>query len=74
MSTNPNEIERYSLSTEQLDALFERSREQAAADRVARQRAAEWPTNVDQMLATLARELVALRERVDAVEAAARRG
>lgn len=72
--TNPNETETFSLSQGALDALFARTGEHLEAEHQRRQQAAEWPSQVEQMLAALARELVALRTRVDTVEAAARGG
>lgn len=71
---NRNHTPVFGLPPEQLDALFARSNDQALADRDARQRAAAWPGEVERLLASMACELVALRERVDAVEVAARRG
>ena len=72
MTGNPNEIEKFGLSSEALDALFARTTEHLAAGHEAQQRAAEWPAKVESAIAMIARELVALRERVNAVEAAAK--
>jgi hypothetical protein len=72
VSHNPNTTEKFGLSSEALDALFARTTEQLAAGREAQQRAVEWPGQVESAIATLARELVTLRERVNAVEAAAK--
>jgi len=72
--TNRNTTEKFDLSTEALDALFARTGEHLVAAHEARQRAAEWKPNVEQTLKLLARELVVLRQRVDAVEALMAKG
>jgi hypothetical protein len=74
---NGNETEKYGVTTDQLDALFARNTAQSMAEREARQRAAAWPTEVEQLIATLARRskaqadaLGAIHNRLAVIEAA----
>lgn len=75
--TNRNETEKYGVAQEQLDALFARNNAQSMAEREARQKAAAWPHEVDQLLATLAKRskaqadaLGAIHDRLAVIEAA----
>jgi hypothetical protein len=68
MKTNRNEVERFGLPVEELDALFASSSAQAISDSEARLRAAMWPREVEGVLISLAREQAALRSRVEALE------
>lgn len=65
---NGNETEKYGVTTDQLDALFARNNAQSMAEREARQRAAAWPTEVEQMLKLLADEIRLLKSRISKLE------
>lgn len=85
--TNGNDVTRYGISPEQVDALFARSNEQAQADLEARQRAVEWPGVVekallklfrgsathDDALAAIGGSLAAMEARLGKLEAAAKK-
>ncbi len=66
---NPNEIEKFGLSAEQLDALFERSNADAVTNRDDRQQAAMWPHHVEQVLVACVQRIVSLEARVVELEA-----
>lgn len=75
--TNPNTTEVFSISSEQLDALFASSAENLAANNAARQRAEEWPNVIERLLVKVARRsdvqdelLTAIDARLLALEAA----
>jgi len=68
MSANPNEIPRFEVGKDQLDALFTRSNAQAVAERDARRRAAEWPGEIEQIIVAMAKQIRLLNERLATIE------
>ena len=69
VQTNRNETPAFGLPPEQLDQLFARTTAGLVSDREARRRAAEWPGQVSELLATLARTVAAHEDRIAALEA-----
>lgn len=69
MTGNRNETPVFGLSREQLDGMFARTTAGLVSDREARRRAAEWPGQVNDLLATLVRTLAAHEDRIAALEA-----
>lgn len=69
MTENRNETPVFGLGREQLDGVFARTTAGLVSDRDARRRAAEWPGQVSDLLATLVRTVAAHEERIAALEA-----
>lgn len=69
MIENRNETPVFGLGREQLDSMFARTTAGLVSDRDARRRAAEWPGQVSDLLATLVRTVAAHEERIAALEA-----
>lgn len=69
MSDNRNEVEKFGVTPEQLKAVFARSTADAKAEREARQRAAAWPDQVEQMLVAMATHIGSLETRLSSFEA-----
>lgn len=69
MTTNRNETERYGLSREQTDAMFERTGKQLMAEAAERQRASAWPGLVDRLLDRLIGRSLEDREALAAIDA-----
>lgn len=67
MTTHPNDVPKYSLTAEDREAMFERQMERLSRDRDQRQRDAEWPMLVNELLQTLAGRVQALEAEVAAL-------
>lgn len=61
--------EKYPVSPELLDRLLDSTVRMAREQREAEQRALEWPRNVNELLASLARAVAAVQARVAVLEA-----
>lgn len=67
--TNPNATEVFGVSPHDLDRLFDRTAAGLVSEREARQRAAAWPGQVEEVLTTMARTVASHGERIAALEA-----
>lgn len=69
MKTNhPNDVPKYHATPEQLEQMFARTVQQALDERAAKQSAAEWPLQVEKLLATLVGKVSALEGRIAELE------
>ena len=64
-----NEDQKFGVTPEQVQAIFDRSTADAAAEREARQRAAAWPGEVNGLLVAAAMRIGELQTRLSALEA-----